>query len=56
LFYAVGALLVKYRIEASTHAGIRQKFGEHFVKTGKVARALAKQTEGSPSVLVSPGR
>lgn len=41
-FYAVGALLSQYKIEASTHAGIRQKFGEHFVKTGKVERELAK--------------
>ncbi len=41
-FYAVGALLALHKIEASTHAGIRQKFGEHFVKTGKVERELAK--------------
>lgn len=41
-FYAVGALLAQHKIEASTHAGVRQKFGEHFVKTGKVERELAK--------------
>jgi len=41
-FYAVGTLLVQHKIEASTHAGVRQKFGEHFVKTGKVERELAK--------------
>jgi uncharacterized protein (UPF0332 family) len=41
-FYAVGALLVQHKIEASTHTGIRQKFGEHFVRTGKVERELAK--------------
>lgn len=41
-FYAVGALLIQNKIEASTHAGIRQKFGEHYVKTGKFDRELAK--------------
>lgn len=41
-FYAVSALLVKHGIEASSHSGVRQKFGEHFVKTGKIERALAK--------------
>lgn len=41
-FYAVGALLVKNNIEASTHAGTRQKFGQSFVKTGIISRELAK--------------
>jgi uncharacterized protein (UPF0332 family) len=41
-FYAVGALLVKHGIEASSHAGTRQKFGQLFVKTGKVDKSLAK--------------
>ncbi len=41
-FYAVGALLLKHRISVSTHGGVRQKFGQHFVKTGKVDRNLAK--------------
>lgn len=41
-FYAVGALLVKHNIEVSSHHGIRQKFGQYFVKTGKVDRNLAK--------------
>jgi uncharacterized protein (UPF0332 family) len=30
-FYAIGALLAKHQIEASSHTGVRQKFGEHFV-------------------------
>ncbi len=41
-FYAVGALLVRHNINVSTHAGVRQKFGQHFVKPGKVNRNLAK--------------
>lgn len=41
-FYAIGALLVKHNIEASSHLGVRQKFGEYFVKTGKFDKILAK--------------
>jgi uncharacterized protein (UPF0332 family) len=41
-FYAVSALLVKDKIDVSSHSGARQKFGEHFVKTGKIDRNLAK--------------
>jgi uncharacterized protein (UPF0332 family) len=41
-FYAVGALLVKYGIEVSSHSGCRQKFGQFFVLTGKISKDLAK--------------
>lgn len=41
-FYAVSALLAKEKIEVLSHSGVRQKFGEHFVKTGKIDRNLAK--------------
>lgn len=41
-FYAVSALLYKHQIEASSHTGIRQKFGELFVKTGIIDRDIAK--------------
>ena len=41
-FYAVGALLAKNKIEVSSHSGVRQKFGEYFVKTGKIDRNIAK--------------
>jgi uncharacterized protein (UPF0332 family) len=41
-FYAVSALLFKHQIEASSHTGIRQKFGELFVKTGIIDRDIAK--------------
>lgn len=41
-FYAVGALLIKHGIKTSSHKGARQKFGQFFVKTGKMDRSLAK--------------
>lgn len=41
-FYAVSALLIKEGVETSSHSGVRQKFGELFVKTGLVSRDLAK--------------
>lgn len=41
-FYAVSALLLKHNIEVSSHSGIRQKFGQLFVKTGKFDKDLAK--------------
>jgi uncharacterized protein (UPF0332 family) len=41
-FYAVIALLIKNEIETSSHAGVRQKFGQLFVKTGIVEKQLAK--------------
>lgn len=41
-FYAVGALLLKHGVETSSHTGSRQKFGQLFVKTGKVDKTLAK--------------
>ncbi len=41
-FYAVSALLIKHNITTSTHSGVRQKFGQAFVKEGKVDKELAK--------------
>jgi uncharacterized protein (UPF0332 family) len=41
-FYAVSALLAKDMIEVSSHSGVRQKFGEYYVKPGKIERDLAK--------------
>jgi uncharacterized protein (UPF0332 family) len=41
-FYAVGALLIKHDVSPSTHSGVRQLFGQLFVKTGKINRTLAK--------------
>ncbi|MDY0342888.1 MAG: HEPN domain-containing protein [Lentimicrobium sp.] len=41
-FYAVSALLAKDKIDVSSHSGVRQKFGEYFVKTGIFDRDLAK--------------
>lgn len=36
-FHAVSALLIKNGIEVKSHMGVRQAFGLHFVKTGKVS-------------------
>ena len=41
-FYAVTALLIKHKIHTSSHSGVRQKFGLHFVQTGKIEKNLAK--------------
>ena len=41
-FYAVSALLVRDKIDVSSHSGVRQRFGEYYVKTGKIDRTLAK--------------
>lgn len=36
-FHAVSALLIKNGVKVKTHMGVRQAFGLHFVKTGKVS-------------------
>jgi len=41
-FYAVIALLISREIKATTHGGVRQMFGLHFVKTGKIDKELGK--------------
>ena len=41
-YYAVGALLVKHGIATGSHTGSRQKFGQHFVNTGKIEKDLGK--------------
>jgi len=37
-YYAVSALLLKKSIETSSHKGIRQMFGLHFVQEGLVSK------------------
>lgn len=39
-YYSVTALLIKYGIEATTHAGVRQMFNLHFIKEGKLPREI----------------
>jgi uncharacterized protein (UPF0332 family) len=41
-FYAVSALLLKYNMKTHTHAGTRQMFGLHFIKTGIITKELGK--------------
>ncbi len=42
VFYAVSALLLKNNILAQSHAGARQMFGLHFIKTGMIPKELGK--------------
>lgn len=41
-YYAVIALLVKYDLQAQTHAGVRKMFGLHFVKSGLIPKESGK--------------
>jgi len=41
-FYAVSALLLKNNIKTQSHAGVRQMFGLHFVKTEIIPKDLGK--------------
>lgn len=41
-FYAVSALLLKQGIQTSSHAGVRQQFGQLFAKTEIIDRQLAR--------------
>ncbi len=41
-YYAVSALLISKEIKASTHSGVRQMFGLHYIKTGIINKELGK--------------
>lgn len=41
-YYAVSALLIAYKYEASTHNGVIQMFGKAFIKTGIIEREYGK--------------
>ena len=41
-FYAVSGLLLKKGIDTSTHKGIRQMFGLHYVQTGLILKEFAR--------------
>jgi uncharacterized protein (UPF0332 family) len=41
-YYAVTALLIDNSIHPQTHAGVRQMFGLHFIKTGRISKDLGK--------------
>lgn len=41
-FYAVSALLLRHGFSSSKHTGVRSLFNRHFVKTGKIPKALAQ--------------
>ncbi len=41
-YYSVIALLVKQKIKAQTHAGVKQMFGLHFIISGKISPKLGR--------------
>jgi uncharacterized protein (UPF0332 family) len=41
-YYAVIALLISQKIKTTTHAGARQMFGLHFIKSGIIEKELGK--------------
>ena len=41
-FYAVSGLLLKKGVDTSTHKGIRQMFGLHYVQTGLISKGYAR--------------
>lgn len=41
-FYAVMALLLKHRVHAQTHDGVKQMFGLHFVMTNKIDKQYSR--------------
>ena len=41
-FYAVSGLLLKKGVDTSTHKGIRQMFGLHYVQTGLISKEYAR--------------
>ncbi|MCF8361174.1 MAG: HEPN domain-containing protein [Prolixibacteraceae bacterium] len=41
-YYAVIALLISHKIKATTHAGVRQMFGLHFIKVNIIDKELGK--------------
>lgn len=42
-YYAITALLIANNLSVNTHAGVRQLFGLHFIKTNKVDRELGRR-------------
>lgn len=40
-YHAISALLFSHDIETKTHKGLRQQFGNHYVKTGLIPVSLA---------------
>lgn len=41
-YYAVSSLLVAYKIDAKSHEGTRQKFGQFFILTGILPKELGR--------------
>lgn len=41
-YYAATALLTKHEINTTSHAGVKQMIGMHFVSTGKISREVGR--------------
>ncbi len=41
-FYAVSGVLLKHGIDTSTHKGIRQMFGLHFIQSGLISKEYGR--------------
>ena len=41
-YYAAVALLIQHRINPSTHAGVKQMIGMHFVATGRLSKEAGR--------------
>lgn len=41
-YYAVTAMLVEKGLHPHTHSGVRQMFGQYFIKTGIIENSLGK--------------
>ena len=41
-FYAVGALLIKHNIQATTHSGTKKLLGQHFVNPGLMSKSAGR--------------
>jgi len=41
-FYAVSALLIQEGLSSSRHTGTRSLFNQHFVRTGKISKDIAR--------------
>lgn len=41
-YYAATSLLVKHHLTPTSHAGVKQLLGLHFIATGKISRELGR--------------
>ena len=47
MFFATEALLFTENLKASSHKGVINLFGEHFIKTGRIKKDLGRELRRS---------